>query len=157
MTRNRSGGIHAIIAILALVAAGLAARSSGVMVGNFAAKDLPPPKGISQTTPSTLTVNRDGYQFEVKLNPGSNQVNVYTLGAPHELPRSMSFSMIHNDQTGETVDLNAVEPSYPGELPHYSGNISWFSNSYVAFELQFPIPGNTGEWKRIRAENRPTS
>lgn len=95
-----------------------------------------------------ITVEQDGYKFEIKVDPQQKKVTVNPLIVTQKLPSEMSISLFRDQSTGETYQLQAVSPLKSGDAPQYQGKIDWYSGPYVAFELQIPLQHHS--WKRIK-------
>ncbi|MBI3556287.1 MAG: hypothetical protein HY074_08490 [Deltaproteobacteria bacterium] len=82
-------------------------------------------------------VQNNTHQFEVKIDPAANHVEVYTLNTKKLAPRSMAITLFRDSGTGQTIELQAVNLQDP--LPKFQGELSPHAGSYVGAELRFEI------------------
>ena len=90
-------------------------------------------------TPTPLaTPTRKNKKFEIKVDPKTNQVDVYSPKSTNVRPENMNVTLYKDDKTGQTVRLRSVGPTEDG-INHYQGRASIGEAPYVSFGFQFDL------------------
>jgi len=78
-------------------------------------------------------VENEENRFEVKLDTEKKRVQVYTLRSKKP-PKKVSVILYQNSTHGDTIELQAVDPSEA--LPRYEGQLSVANTPYVGVAVQ---------------------
>lgn len=82
-------------------------------------------------------VRSEEHEFEVKVQPNSKNLEVYTLSKKNAAPSRIAITLIPLSGPRQTVTLNAINLKDP--LPKYQGELSLASGSYIGAELRFEL------------------
>ncbi len=95
--------------------------------------------GATGGGPHGGTVVKDAQStYEVQVDEESRVVKVYTLRSLKPRPKQMAVTLFENPETGQTVELQAVNPR--ASLPEYRGVVGPGAGNFIGFELKLNFP-----------------
>ena len=82
-------------------------------------------------------VENNTSKFEVKLDPNSTHIEVFTLKPAEKSARPQSVTLYHDTDTSQSIELKAADPR--DEFPRFEGQLAPNAGSFVGFELKFGV------------------